>query len=82
VRVYDKEGCRLTSCCECYSTYSMDDGSLTCKKCHREVPEGEGDGMEYRILQWRYIRNGGGVVNGEEFKVITGGEYEATQSGG
>tara|TARA_R100001163_G_C4860617_1_gene67045 strand:+ start:173 stop:328 length:156 start_codon:yes stop_codon:yes gene_type:complete len=51
----------------------MDDGSLTCKKCHQEVPEGEGDGMEYRILQWRYIRNGGGVVNGEEFKVITGG---------
>ena len=45
MRVYDKEGCRLTSCCECYSTYSMDDGSLTCKKCHREVPEGEGDGI-------------------------------------
>lgn len=73
MRIYSEDGCRLTSCCGCYST-SLDDDSLTCNKCAQQVPKGEGDGMEYRILQWRYIRNGGGVVNGRKFKVVQAGE--------
>ena len=48
---YDQDGCRLTDCCATYSTY-LEDGvgayALSCKKCYREVPIGQGDGAETR----------------------------------
>jgi hypothetical protein len=39
-------GVRLTDCCESFSTISIDDGSLYCKKCYNDVESGEGDGEE------------------------------------
>ena len=35
---------KLTNCCNAYSTYH--DTTLICKKCYKEVSEGEGDGNE------------------------------------
>lgn len=50
---YDKDGQRLTDCCGCYSTYMCGANpnacdELSCKKCYRRVPHGQGDGSEYR----------------------------------
>jgi len=54
VKRYAEDGCRLTDCCGCYSTYH-DDGDdqhvLCCKKCWEEVDCGQGDGSEYRTKQ-------------------------------
>ena len=48
---YAEDGCRLTDCCGCYSTY-MDCGGvncrLCCKQCYNEVEHGQGDGSEYK----------------------------------
>lgn len=50
---YAQDGCRLTDCCGCYSTY-MDCGDvnqrLCCKQCYHEVPHGQGDGSEYKVI--------------------------------
>jgi len=43
---YDEGGQRVTSCCGAYSTFS--DADLVCKVCYHIVPDGEGDGTEYR----------------------------------
>jgi len=37
---------RLTDCCGALSTYCGDD--LSCKRCYRSVPVGQGDGNEQR----------------------------------
>ena len=47
-KIYDENGMRLTDCCGCHSTYSLDTGSLYCKKCFEDVEVGEGDGEEYK----------------------------------
>ena len=44
---YNKDGMRMTDCCGCVSTY--DDGDiLYCKGCFKPVPNGQGDGSEYK----------------------------------
>jgi hypothetical protein len=54
---YNDKGERMTDCCGAASTYSMAtvmvggdlydaDHILSCKKCFREVSQGEGDGRE------------------------------------
>jgi hypothetical protein len=49
-------GMRLTSCCACFSTYDLDDGTLCCKRCHQAVNRGEGDGSEnitdHYVVKW------------------------------
>jgi hypothetical protein len=43
---YNEQGFRVTDCCGAMSSYGMDDGVLSCKKCRHEVEVGEGDGIE------------------------------------
>ena len=44
-KTYNSEdGCRLTDCCNAYSTYMELD--LCCKACYEPVEPGEGDGGE------------------------------------
>ena len=52
---YDENGCRLTDCCGCYSTYmdatyQGEERALCCKNCGRKVPHGQGDGCEYEVI--------------------------------
>ena len=47
-KIYNEDGMRLTDCCGCLSTYSLDTGTLYCKKCFEDVEVGEGDGEEYK----------------------------------
>lgn len=55
MKYYAEDGCRLTDCCGCYSTY-MDavlmggEQVLCCKQCYLEVPHGQGDGSEYKVI--------------------------------
>jgi len=41
----DQDGYRLTDCCQALSSYDGA-GTLCCKRCYREVEEGQGDGEE------------------------------------
>ncbi len=43
---YDKDGYRLTDCCSVHSVKEPDD-YLHCKKCHKIVSTGQGDGTQY-----------------------------------
>ncbi len=53
---YDDLGQRVTTCCGAYSTYLDNSGPhdegpnqlLCCKACYAPVPNGEGDGTEFK----------------------------------
>jgi len=46
VKRFADDGTRLTDCCGAYSTFSIDDGDLMCRRCYECVEPGEGDGAE------------------------------------
>ncbi len=45
--IYNAEGMRLTDCCGAASKFFGAESFLSCKKCGKSVPHGQGDGSEY-----------------------------------